>query len=490
MAIRGEHFLMATRLGFFAISVSLCVFAVNPQPAIYGGAAQTTTSPIEPLLAEGAHQLSGGQFKEAVQTFNQAKQDAPQDARPYFYCGMALSQSGRMEDAASELVEAVHLAPERLEYRVFQAHVFEQLKQTVAADSTLTPFKETSALRQLPPAWLRLLTDDFFQLGESDMALRVLDVWTAVAPGDAGIDFVRGQVYLQKAQPDLALQSFQRSVEKPAPNPQAYYEIGKLLYERNQYIPAKNALVIAVRADANNPEYASKLASVYLSLKEPDTAIKCLEPVESAAADSPTVYYVLARAYRQKGDSARSAEFVDKFQQTTAAERERTEHQLQIDSPIAQARRQLDQGHMAEARALFEKAMQLDPNRWEPNANLAEMDLNSGDFKSAFPHLEKLQQINPNSAVGNFLMARYWFHEKNYQQARIYAERVESIRPDNSELRTMLGDIYSQLGEKQKATQEYEEALRLAPDRQDVRERLEKAEGGKQPNHRPGGRIE
>jgi Flp pilus assembly protein TadD len=77
-------------------------------------------------------------------------------------------------------------------------------------------------------------------------------------------------------------------------------------------------------------------------------------------------------------------------------------------------------------------------------------------------------------------MARYWFQQKGFAQARAYAEKVRTSRPDNSELRTMLGDIYSQLGEKQKATQEYEEALRLAPDRRDVRERLEKAEGRKQ----------
>jgi cytochrome c-type biogenesis protein CcmH/NrfG len=76
-------------------------------------------------------------------------------------------------------------------------------------------------------------------------------------------------------------------------------------------------------------------------------------------------------------------------------------------------------------------------------------------------------------------MARYWYQQKDYVHARVYAEKVRTSRPDNSELRAMLGDIYSQLGEKQKAMQEYAEAIRLAPDRQDLRQRLEKIEGSR-----------
>ncbi len=460
---------------FYLFFVSLCLCASVVNPVLAG---QSGSTPFDGLLAQGINLLSTGRFDEAEQAFNRAKQAAPQDARPYFYCGMTLSQAGQTEDAASELVEAVHLAPDRLEYRVFEAHIFELLKQTDAADTALAIFKDANVLQHLSPAWLRLLADDFYRLEESDMALRVLDLWEKSDPNNAGIDLDRGQLYLQKMQTDLAFKSFQRSVQKSAQNPQAYFEMGKILYGKNQLLPARDALLNAVRDDANNPQYASKLASVYLAMGDSDAAIECLRPVESAAPDLPMIYYILGRSYRKKGDAARSAEYFEKFQQATAAERDRTERTLQVDRPIAQAQRQLDQGHTAEARALFEKAVRIDPNRWKPNANLAEMDLNAGDFKSAYPYLEKLQQINPHSAVGNFLMARYWFEEKNYTQARVYAERVKTIRPDNSELRALLGDIYSQFGEKQKAMQEYEEAIRLAPDRHDLRQRLAKLRGG------------
>lgn len=440
---------------------------------------QIAGAPLEGPLADGVGLISEGQFSEAVKALNRAKQQAPQDARPYFYCGMALTQAGQLEDAAAELVEAVHLAPDKLEYRVFEAHVLEQLVQFNAAEHALAVFQDLARVRQLPPSWLRLLADVYYRMGKTDDALRVLDLWAQNAPHNADIDLYRGQAYVIKSQPDVALKFFRTSLSESDQNPQAYFEVGKILYQRSDFAAAREALEKAVQQDGENPEYRSKLASSYLALGDPDAAIACLSKVESFGDRFSAIYYDLGRAYRAKGDAARGAEYMKRFQQITAAEREKLEQRTAVDRPIGQAERQLDQGHTEAARALFEKALQMDPNRWEPNAYLAEMDLNSGDDKGAYPLLQKLEQINPESPIGNFLIARYWFHQQDYTLARVYAEKVRTSRPDNSALRAMLGDIYMQLGEKQKATEEYEETLRLAPDRQDVRERLAKLEGKK-----------
>lgn len=440
------------------------------------GWAQTGEAPLEGPLAEGVNLITTGQFQEAVQVLNRAKQDAPQDPRPYFYCGMALTQAGRLPDAASELGEAVHLAPDRLEYRVFEAHVFEQLVQTYAAEHTLAIFQDEHALRQLPASWLRLLADVYYRLGKTDDALRVLDLWAQNDPHDASIDLYRGQAYVVKSEPDVAFKFFQTSIAESDQNPQAYFELGKILYQRSDFPAAREALRKAVQQDENNPEYRSKLASVYLAMSDPDAAIACLKSVESSGDNFPSIYYDLGRAYRSKGDAARGAEYMKKFQQITAAERDKLDRHIVADRPIGQAQRQLDQGHPTEARALFQKALQVDPERWEPNAYLAEMDLNDGDLKGAYPHLEKLEQINPDSPVGNFLLARYWFQQKDYAHARVYAEKVKTSRPDNSELRALLGDIYLELGEKQKALEEYRAAVGLAPERFDFRERLRRAQ--------------
>ncbi|HKS94752.1 MAG TPA: tetratricopeptide repeat protein [Terriglobia bacterium] len=442
------------------------------------GAAQTTPAdPFATQLAEGTKLLGEGRLLESVRVLNSAKQSSPQDARPYFYCGMALAQDGRMRDAAYELGEAVHLAPGQLDYRVFQAHVLEQLKQKSAALDALAAFQKEGTAERLDSAWLRLLADVYYRLDLADQALKVLDLWAKQDPNDARIDLYRGQACVVKGQPDLALAFFQTSLKKSARNPQAYFELGSILYQKNQLPAAKEALLTAVRQDPSKPEYFSKLASVCLAMGDVDEAIEYLKRVEPSGETVPEIYYVLARAYRKEGNASLSAEYTKKFEQVTQAERDRDARLLAADRPIAQAQRQLDEGHPAQAQALFEKALEIDPNRWEPNAYLAEMYVSSGDLKRADLFLRKMQEIDPDSAVGNYLMAQYWFKLKNYEQARLYAEKVRLSRPDNSELRVLLGHIYQELGEKQKARDEYEAAVHLAPERADWRELLRKAGG-------------
>jgi Flp pilus assembly protein TadD len=453
--------------------------AITAPPLAVRAAAQNGTQPFETQLALGIRLLSQGQLHEAVGVLNGAKQIAPQDPRPYFYSGIALAQSGNLRDAASELGEAVHLAPGQPDYRVFQANVLEQLKQKFAAQDALAMFQNQQALQQLDRAWLQLLVEVYYRLQKADDALRVLDFWSKLDPDDARIDLYRGQAYVLKGQTDEAVVCLRRSVEEsPNHNGKAYFELGKILYAKSELVPAKAALISAVRDDTNNPEYLSKLASVCVAMGEAKAAIDYLRPVEAAGAAAPEVYYVLARAYHKDGQPALSAKYMSQFQQATSAQRDREERTLEAGRPIAQAQRQLDEGNTAAARVLFEKALEVDANQWEPNAYLAEMYVSSGELRQAYPYLQKLQQIDPESAIGNFLMARYCFKQREYDRARVYAEKVRVSRPANSELMALLGDIDLQRGEKQKALQEYQEAVHLAPSRTDLQERIRKISNG------------
>jgi tetratricopeptide (TPR) repeat protein len=463
---------------FLTFTFSLCLGALTVKLCLVGpGEAQTGQLPLDGPVAEGVKLIAKGQFAQAVEALNRAKQQNIKDARPYFYCGMALAQEGRLPDAASELVEAVHLAPDNLDYRVFQAHVLQQLVQYKAAEQTLAPFQDDGTVRRLLPSWLQLLADVYYRMGNMDDALRILNLWAASDPHNANIDLYRGQAYVMKSEPDVAFKYFQTSIAESAQNPQAYFEMGKILYQRSNFAAAQEALAKAVQQDPNNPEYRSKLASDDLALRDPDAALACLQPVEAFGDKFPAIYYDLGRSYRAKGNATRADDYLKKFQEITTAERNKEDQRDAIDRPIGQAERLLEQGHTAEAQALFQKVLQVAPDRWEPNAYLAEMDLNDGNLQAALPLLQKLQKLDPDSPTGNFLLARYWVAEHNYAHARVFAEKVKIKRPDNSALRAMLGDIYARLGERQKALTEYRAALSLDPRRQDLRQRVAEEEG-------------
>ena len=166
----------------------------------------------------------------------------------------------------------------------------------------------------------------------------------------------------------------------------------------------------AARLDARFAHPCYQLGVIHYQRKEYRQAEEWLQKVGADEIDSHRASFLLGLALFQSGDYAGA----QKAFQTVAAAAPLSE--VYNNLAAAESRRNLPQ-----ALDDFRKALEGDPNRWEPNAYLAEMNLNSGNLQSAYRYLQKLEELDPDSAVGNFLMARYWFKRRNYDQARLYA---------------------------------------------------------------------
>ena len=430
-------------------------------------------------LRQGIKWLSEGRFREALVAFNQFKQQAPLDARPYFYSGMALTEMGRLTEAALEFDEAVRLDAQKTEYLILQANILSRLKQNERAREVLAAVgKESAALTQ-EPAWLWLLSDTYHRLEQFDEALKILDLIGRRTPADARVDLNRGQIYAMRMKFDLALEAFRKSLEKSPDYAPAHFEMGKLFYQRNQMEASGKALREAVRLDPGQAEYLIKLGQACLALDRIEEAIGHLtrafgaRPTDSAAAQ---IYYALGTAFQRKGDRAQAAEYRRKFQEVSAAQKKREEQEQETGRLIAQGEKQLDRGDEAAARALFEQAVKLDPGNWDAHGYLAEMFLATADWRRSYPHLVKMEEAEPDSVVGSYLMARYWYLSKEFGKARVYAEKVRLVRPGHAEARNLLGSIYAALGQNAEAAREFEAAARLDPARADFRENLRKVD--------------
>src|SRR2546425_5101894 len=314
------------------------------------GAPQSTQQQ-EDFLDKGIKLTAQGQFIEAVAALNRFKQTAPEDPRPYFYSGIALTEAGRLSDAALELSEAVRLSPDRPEYLIFQANVFSRLKQRDHALGALAIFQKEDRVKQLPTAWLWLLGDIYSRLEKPEDALRILELLGERNPEDSKIDLNRGQVYIVKGNFDLALESFKRSIEKSGNNAQAYFELGKILYQRNEMIGSKKALAEAVKQNGTDPVYLHKLGLVCLGRGEVQEAIAYLKRAEPSGSRFPQIYYALATAYQRSGDRVKAGEYRKKFQEVNLAEQKREDQDREVGTLIAKGEKQLDQGNKSEARA-------------------------------------------------------------------------------------------------------------------------------------------
>ncbi|MEW5979569.1 MAG: tetratricopeptide repeat protein [Acidobacteriota bacterium] len=411
----------------------------------------------------------------------QFRQINPTDSRSYFYMGIALAGLERLREADSELSEAVRLAPQRPEYRLFQASVLTDLGQKAAANSALTLFETRKNVGALTPDYLWFLSDIYYRLAAYKNALDMLELLSQQAPRDFRADLLRGRIQLLRGNHAAALDSFEKSIEKkPTQNPGAHYQMGLCLYDQGQFASSKVALQEALRHDENNPLYLHKLGVVCLALNQVDQAIGYLEAAQSAATKFPEVYYVLARAYRMKGEPAKEEVSLSRFQAINASERGGKDRKHESRELTLQGEERLHEGNQVRARELFEQSVRIDPGNWDAHWNLAKLYLDSGSLYLAHSHLVKMEGIDSNSVSGSYLMAMYWYRIGNYERARPYGERVRSFRPADPAVRNLLGNIYWGLGRKTEALEEYSSAVRLAPDRADYRRNLETVQDSSQ----------
>ena len=430
----------------------------------------------ESQLDQGIRLIKERRFTEAVTLFNEIKQGSPRDARPYFYAGMALADSGRLTASALELSEAVRLDPHHPEYRVLQANVYARLKQRPLVDDTLEPLQKDGATEKLGASWLWLLVDAYFRVERLDDTLKILDVMEKRFPDDPRLDLNRGQVYSLQSKFDLALNTFRKSAAKHPDNALVHFELGKLFYQRDEMAAAKTSLLEAVRLEKDNPKYLQKLGAVLLALKNVDDAIVYLKRGADIDPNSLEINYSLSQAWQRKGDRQKAAVFMNKFQEL----KQREDQAGELERMLARGERMLDEGKDREARTVFEHVIEADPSNWTAHAYLAEMFLDGSDWKLAGPHLARMETLDAESVVGSYLTARYLFSSREFEKARVYAEKVRQARPAHAELRNLLGQIYVGLNQPENARDEFQAAVGLAPERADFRENLKKLERQRQ----------
>lgn len=421
-------------------------------------------------LEQGIKLLAQGKYSAALNLFQQYKQPHPQDARPYFYAGLALTEAGQFSAAALEVDEALRLDPQRLEALVLQANLYARLKQKAPAEEMLARLQKLNATEALEASWLWMLSDVHYRVEQFNEVLRVLAALEKRHPNDPRLDLNRGQVYVIQSQFDQAQEAFQKSITNHPRNALAHFELGKLLHLRNDLPSAKTALQAAVRLEKDNAQYLQKLGAVCLALREFDEALTHLERAAALDANSSQAFYSLSQAYQRKGEREKAASLMKQFQ----ALKQREEVREEVERLLARGERLLDEGNEAEARAAFAQAVQADPNNWTAHGYLAELWLATGNHEKAWPHLAKMEELDAESVVGNYLLARYWTGRKEFAKARGYAEKVKLARPAHAALRYLLGQIYLGLGQQAQALGEVEEAVRLAPERADFRAQLEK----------------
>jgi tetratricopeptide (TPR) repeat protein len=133
----------------------------------------------------------------------------------------------------------------------------------------------------------------------------------------------------------------------------------------------------------------------------------------------------------------------------------------EADRHMSLGRKMLDKRLYDQARAEFEAAAKLDPQRAEAFIELGLVLVIGGKYDEAMAQLTKGLEIEPESAQAHAGMGLVFFHQDQMDDAIDELEWALEINPRNPEIHYQLGLAYEKGGDKQEALKLYKSALKL-----------------------------
>lgn len=436
-----------------------------------------STSDREALLAKGRELLKSGHFGQALAPLAQFKEAFPQDARGWYYSGLALAADRRWREAAVDLSAAVERDPKNLEYRLFAASALAEIEQLESALTILAPYDGEQIDHQSEPRLLWTLADLHYRRQQYGEALRALRRYEQVEPDDPRGHVRIGRIHLLESRFEEAAKAFQAALGEAPKSAAAFQGLGLAQSRMGQAEAARKSLEAAVELEPENAAYLLDLGRLLLSQGTASEAVNALERATAAPSPPPAAYYELSRAYRRAGQAGKAKETLAEFQRLDRSRQQARVTGRRVDGLLKTGQDRLGEGKISEAREAFAEAVSQDPDNWLAHSFLAKIYLSSNLPDRAAPHLFAMDKIDPDSVEGNYLLATYWYRTGDLTKALTHAEKARQRRPDYAELRNLLGNIYFSLGRREEAVKEYEAAVKLEPDRVEFQKNYATAKG-------------
>lgn len=295
-------------------------------------------------------------------------------------------------------------------------------------------------------------------------AQHALEQAEALRAGDPEVFITRAMMAVDAAQPEQALALIDQALGQDAKRTDLWMFKGDLKRQTKQTAEVRSAYRKALELEPTNVPARVALANLALADKDERAYLEHLNKAKQANAKDPTVYYLIARHWLDKRDSAkaiaeaeilakarRHAEASDVF--VKAAELAR-DNRLALRAHEAYVRAGLTQRSMA----WLERWLATNPDDYPVRQNLALTQIRAGKLKEAAGHYEQLLKALPrNAVVANNLAWPY--SELKDPRALQIAEQAHTLAPDAPEIHYHLAAAQAATGERKAAMASLERLL-------------------------------
>jgi tetratricopeptide (TPR) repeat protein len=247
-----------------------------------------------------------GQHDMAEQMFYLAQQIDEDCALCYYNIGNSLFARGQYRKAVRCWLRTAELEPmhPEIHYRIAQAYWSdgdrEQAREHFLAELRVNP----GAIDTIMDFALFLL-----ETGDIESAQEKLHRILELDPDFAAALFYLGEMALDRGDGPGAITLFEEALMKDADLPGPHYRLAQCALAAGQPAEAKQHLLAELEQEVNDASTLVSMASMFLTIEEPDRATQCLLRAVALDMGGPDAYYYLAIAAANKGQFLEAERF-------------------------------------------------------------------------------------------------------------------------------------------------------------------------------------
>jgi tetratricopeptide (TPR) repeat protein len=413
-----------------------------------------------------------GKALEAAAANRTAIRKSPGSLAGYQNLFLGFVQQKQPEKALGVLEEACQQPKPSLDYLVGLSDLYLTHSVQFPTNKAVTQARALALLQRAEKnapenASLQLkLADGLNMLGDREAAARqylgVLKALPDVPLLREQIHAKLADIYLRGGDRKAAVTQLEAIVKADPLNPQAYFFLGEIAYEGTNYAKAVEHLRQAVTLAPDFEVAYSSLATAELGAHQPEDALKTLEKARDKFGKSFATEMLSGIAASMQKDYTNAVRFFTAAEVIArATDPRRLNHVFFFQAGAAHERR----GDFLQAEIYLKKTLELSPD-YTPALNyLGYMWADRGEkLEEAKAMIEKALKAEPKNGAYLDSMAWVLFRQNQPQAAlELLLQAVGLMEEPDPTLYDHLGDVYSALGEKEKAREAWRKSVSLEP---------------------------
>jgi tetratricopeptide (TPR) repeat protein/S1-C subfamily serine protease len=353
-------------------------------------------------------------YSEAIAALQQAVISNPDFTPAWYHLSIIYRESKQLDTALVAINKAIQLQPNNPNLYHEKFLVLNYLKRYEEAELTI------NAAIEISPRAAFYLNRGVVYSDQKKWELALADYTKAIAinPDLALPYYNRGNLYFDQKKLDLALADYTKAIAIDPDHAQAYYNRGNLYFDQKKLdlALADYTKAIAINPDLDRPYY--NRGNLYINQKKLDLALADYTKAIAINPDYADAYYNRGLVYT---------------------------NQKKLDLALAD----------------YTKVIAINPDYAQAYYNRGNLYKDQKKWELALADYTKVIAINPDYAQAYYNRGNLYKDQKKWELALADYTKAIAINPDYAQVYAKRGIIYYEIGDKQKAIENFQRAAKL-----------------------------